>query len=175
MFYACSSLTSFSGDLTNLTNGSYMFYQCTKLPSWTADLPSLTTGPGMFKSCSKLASFSGELPKLKNGDSMFYNCTSLISFNSTLPAMTSATDMFYGCILNEDSILNILNSIPTYTSGTRRLNLGKRTNYQTSDKVAAKLRTSTGGTVSTPIPAATNYRCVDDNGNDKGWTITVLA
>lgn len=106
---------------------------------------------------------------------MFYNCSKLTSFNSTLPALAYGQDMFYGCILDEASVLRILNSIPTYTSGTYKLHLGKRTNYQTSDKVAAKLRTSTGGTVSTPIPAATNYRCVDDDGNDKGWTITVQA
>lgn len=179
MFSGCSKLSSWTVALPNLENGSFMFEKCTGLTSWTVDLPSLTNGTSMFNGCSKLSSFSGDLSNLRGtstlngGYKMFYNCTSLKTFNSPLPKLAYGQDMFYGCILNEDSILNILNSIPTHTSGTHPLHLGKRTNYQTSVKVAAKLRTSTGGTVSTPIPAAANYRCVDDDGNDKGWTITI--
>lgn len=92
---------------------------------------------------------------------MFYNCTNLTSFNSTLPTLDYGQDMFYGCILDEDSVLRILNSIPTFTSGTHKLHLGKGTNYQNSTEIADLLNTTT------PIAAA-NY-------SYKGWTITVQA
>lgn len=70
--------------------------------------------------------------------------------------------MFYGCILDEASVLRVLNSIPTYTSGTHQLHLGKRTNFLDSTEVAALLGTTT------PIAAKTNY-------SYKGWTITVTT
>lgn len=183
MFGDCSSLTSFSGDLLNLTNGENMFFYCSKLTSFSGDLSNLagtsaTSGGGyrMFYGCTNLTTFNSPLPSLAYARDMFYNCTSLTTFNSTLPALADGQDMFSGCILNEGSVIRILDSIPTHTDGKIHfLHLGKRTNYQTSDTVAAKLRTYTGGTVSTPIPAARDYRCVDDDGNDKGWTITVQA
>lgn len=140
-----------------------------------ADLVNLTDGTGLFDGNKNLnIDWEISLPNLTNGDDMFQGCTSLTSFSGDIPSLTNGDNMFYNCILDETSALNILNSIPTHTDGeTHSLHLGKRTNYQTSGTVAAKLRTSTGRTVSTPIPAATNYRCVDDDGNDKGWTITV--
>lgn len=93
---------------------------------------------------------------------MFYNCSELTSFNSTLPALAYGQDMFYGCNLDEASVLRILNSIPTWTSGTHQLHLGKRTNYLNSTDIAALLGTTT------PIAAKTNYRY-------KGWTITIAT
>ena len=201
MFYYCANLTSWTAELPNLTNGSFMFswctnltsfdatlpkledgnsmfYYCRKLTSWTVDLPYLTNSIDMFYGCSGLTTWTADLPNLENANYMFSSCDKLTSFNAGtegLKSLTSGSNMFKNCILDEASVLHILNTIPTYTSGTHQLHLGKYANYQTSDKVAAKLRTSTGGTVSTPIPAATNYRCVDDDGNDKGWTITVQA
>ena len=168
MFYQCSGLTSFSSELPNLTSGIYMFYKCTGLTSFSADLSNLTNGAQMFNGCSVLTSFSGDLSKLKGTSSsdggyrMFYNCSKLTSFNSTLPALAYGQDMFYGCILDEASVLRILNSIPTYTSGTPKLHLGKRTNYLNSTDIAALLGTTT------PIAASTSY-------SYKGWIITITT
>lgn len=93
---------------------------------------------------------------------MFRSCSNLTSFNSTLPALAYGQDMFYGCNLDEASVLRILNSIPTWTSGTHQLHLGKRTNYLNSTDIAALLGTTT------PIAAKTNY-------SYKGWTITITT
>lgn len=181
-----------------IIHGSFMFYNCQKLTSWSVDLPEMLYANNMFSTCSALTSFSGDLPKLKSGISMFYNCGfmkswtvdlpeltngrdmfnlcyTLTSFSTDLPSLTDGYRMFQSCKLDATSVLRILDSIPTHSSGTHELHLGKYTNYQTSDAVAAKLRTAGGGTVTTPIPAATDYRCVDDNGNDKGWTITITT
>lgn len=46
-----ASLTSFTGSLPKLTDGSSMFYNCMDLTTFTSDLPSLTDGSGMFEYC----------------------------------------------------------------------------------------------------------------------------
>lgn len=94
---------------------------------------------------------------------MFDNCTNLTSFKAGTEGLKSLSDgssMFSYCKLDKTSVLHILNTIPTYTSGTYRLHLGKRTNYQDSTDIATLLGTTV------PIAASTSY-------NYKGWTITV--
>lgn len=93
---------------------------------------------------------------------MFMNCPKLASCTTDLPKLTTGSSMFYGCNLDAESVLCILNSIPTYASGAHALHLGRRTNYLNSTEIAALLGTTT------PIAAATNY-------SYKGWTITVQS
>ena len=47
----CSTLTSFCGDLSSVTDGSGMFENCTNLTSFCGDLSSLTVGARMFYNC----------------------------------------------------------------------------------------------------------------------------
>lgn len=168
MFFDCVKLTSWNVELPNLTNGDHMFYGCNRFTSWTVDLPSLTDGAQMFGYCGGMTSFAGDLSELagtssiNGGYKMFTGCPKLTSFNSALPKLVHGADMFRDCILDEASVLRILNSIPTHTSETHKLHLGKRTNYMNSTDIADLLGTTT------PIAAATNY-------SYKGWTITVLA
>ena len=51
MFGGCLALTSFSSDLSSLTDGSMMFYSCFNLTSFSSDLSSLTDGSMMFTDC----------------------------------------------------------------------------------------------------------------------------
>ena len=74
MFGVCDNLTTFTSDLSSLTNGSKMFYYCENLTTFTSDLSSLTDGQGMFMECSNLTSFSSDLPSLTSGDNMFSGC-----------------------------------------------------------------------------------------------------
>lgn len=149
-------------DAATATNGANMFYYCTSLTSWNVALPNLTDGSGMFYCCTSLTSWNANLPNLTNGSYMFYRCSQLTSFSVALPNLTSGSNMFNGCNLDEASVLRILNSIPTWTSGTHQLHLGKRTNYLNSTDIAALLGTTT------PIAAKTNY-------SYKGWTITITT
>lgn len=75
MFYYCTSLASFSGNLSSLTDGSYMFYYCTSLASFSGDLSSLTDGTLMFGGCKGLTKFTSDLSSLTNGLSMFRLCS----------------------------------------------------------------------------------------------------
>ena len=158
VFYKNGKLKSWDVDLPELANGSYMFDDGV-LTSFNAALPKLTDGTNMFHHGFFLTSFNSNLPELTNGTNMFYDGVLLTSFNAALPKLTNGTSMFRNCALDEDSILRILNSIPTYTGGSHSLNLGKRTNYLNSAEVAELLGEDT------PI-AAKQYTF-------KGWTLIV--
>ena len=172
MFYQCTALTSFDSDLSSLTNGSNMFYQCTALTSFDSDLSSLTNGYYMFCDCTNLTSFNSDLSSLYEANRMFYQCTALTSFNSDLSSLTIGDNMFYQCtaltsftsdlsslsggsgmfsktILDKESALRVLNTIPTHTS-TRYLAIGIHIDYQADEEVLAAI-------------AAAKYR---------GWTVT---
>lgn len=155
-----TGLTSFSGNLPELTNANSMFFSCANLTSFSSNLPELTDGGSMFSRCIKLISFSSGLPKLSIGNGMFMMCTGLTSFSSDLPNLSTADNMFFYCKLDETSVLRVLNTIPTYTSGAHNLHLGKSTNYINSTAIATLLNTTT------PIAASTSY-------SYKGWTITI--
>ena len=51
MFEHCSNLTTFTSDLSSLTNGIWMFHGCSNLTTFTSDLSSLTNGNSMFRGC----------------------------------------------------------------------------------------------------------------------------
>ena len=73
MFYQCSNLTSFNGDLSSLTDGLNMFMGCNNLTSFNGDLSSLTGGENMFYPC-KLDAASVErilttIPEYTDGSS----------------------------------------------------------------------------------------------------------
>ena len=103
MFYYCTSLDDFRGDLSSLTDGSYMFYYCTSLGSFSGDLSSLTDGTLMFDRCKGLTKFTSDLSSLTNGTSMFRLCS-----------------------LDEDSFKNIATTIKDVSgdSESHQINLG---------------------------------------------------
>lgn len=97
MFAECTSLTTFSSDLSDLMESNYMFWGCTSLKSFTSGLKSLKSGGAMFFGCTSLSSFSGDLGSLTNGWKMFYGCTSLTTFSSNLSNLTKGSLMFHRC------------------------------------------------------------------------------
>ena len=103
MFYVCTALTSFNADLSSLTNGSYMFRGCSNFTSFNSDLSSLKNGNWMFDWCTTLTSFTGKLSSLTDGYSMFANCRNLSSFSSDLSSLTNGEKMFYDAKLTSFS------------------------------------------------------------------------
>lgn len=106
-------------NLSRLTDGSMMFegmllpddYPPGSTETWTIKLPSLVYAPRMFYSCP-LEQFISDLPSLKEASDMFAY-TSLERFSGSLPNLMHACDMFSNCKLDAQSVLHILNSIPT--------------------------------------------------------------
>ena len=90
-----SNLTSFTSDLSSLTNGDAMFYN-SNLTTFTSDLSSLTNGDAMFSNCENLTTFDSNLSSLVDGYNMFSR-TKLTSFSSNLSSLTKGSSMFAYC------------------------------------------------------------------------------
>lgn len=101
--FCYSNLTSFDGNLDNLTEAWNMFRNCKDLTSFNVKLPNLTNGWAMFCDSAVAESFPGsgifslEMPSLKWGLSMFFGCTGITTFTSDLSNLISAQRMFQGC------------------------------------------------------------------------------
>lgn len=79
------------------------------------NMPELVDGDFLYKNCHQLEIFTSDTPALETGVQMFYN-TSLFSFNGILSSLTDGRQMFWGCKLDEDSVLNIVDSINDLSS-----------------------------------------------------------
>jgi hypothetical protein len=80
MFADCFNLESFCGDLSAVTDGSYMFNSCNALTSLCGDLSSLTNGVAMFDYCKldaeSLECIADTLPTVTTGAiDIGYNCS----------------------------------------------------------------------------------------------------
>lgn len=141
-----SGITTFSGDLTELSMGNFMFsnssidtfivsnldnlvgadsmFTNTSISHWNIDLPLLESGYRMFKTDTKetgIKEFSGALSSLRNGAEMFSG-SGLQKFTSNLPKLSVAYDMFSGCSLDAESLMYILESISSTTDITIGIN-----------------------------------------------------
>lgn len=103
------------------------------------------------KGNSKLNTVYGYLPLVNNGYAAFRGNDKLSIFEIDLPSLSSGSDMFGWCVLNKESALRILNSIPAYTSGSHPLTIGIHIDHQTDEEVLAAIA----------------------NAEAKGWTLTV--
>lgn len=75
------------------------------------NMPELVNGDFLFKGCDNLKIFVSDTPSLTTARQMFYNCVNLETFCGVLSLLEDGTDMFVGCKLDEESILNIVDSI----------------------------------------------------------------
>lgn len=91
------------------------------------------------------------LQNCTNATRMFSNCT-LLGFYSPLPKLTTATGMFNKCLLDKESVLSILDELPTWTDGAAHaITLGIHIDHQNDADIDAA------------ITAA----------EEKGWTVSV--
>lgn len=97
MFYNCSALTTFTSDLSSLTNGWGMFRGCVNLTSFESDLRNLVCGNDMF-SYSGIQSFDYDVPRLESANHMFSNCGNITSFRGDTSNVKDSYGMFAGCI-----------------------------------------------------------------------------
>lgn len=149
LFHFCTSLSSFSSALPQLVSSENMFSYCTSLSSFGSALPQLKTATAMFFKCSRLSRFSVALPELTSARQMFHD-SSLSSFSSALSQLSDGTYMFTNCKLDKASALNVLNTIPAYTTGSHNLSLGMAAALNGDADITAALTAA----------------------QDKGWTVT---
>lgn len=86
------------------------------------NMPELVNGDYRYKNHKELTTVICDMPSLKSGYQMFMG-TSLVGFCGDLSSLEDGRDMFRGCNLEENSIINIIDSIPYYISGEHILTI----------------------------------------------------
>jgi len=105
-----------------LIGGNNMFRNIKEVTTILGDFANLTNGSGMFWGCNNATRHACSLPKLTNGNNMFDHNDMMTSWDGTLPSLMTGTSMFDFCYnLRAESIINIIASLPTYTSGTHAI------------------------------------------------------
>ena len=129
MFYHCSKITSL--DLShfntrNVTNMNSMFCDCENLTSLNIsnwDTSKVTNMDSMFSNCRNLASLdisNWNTSNVTSMNTMFYYCLSLetiISDGLQLPDINLSNIGLDSSPLTVDSIVGLLNALPTTTNG----------------------------------------------------------
>lgn len=131
--------------------GDYPNGRPTPIKVFNADMPIATNIAGMFMRCLNLEAIKGQFTKVTHTAEMCWGCQKLSVVEAEFPALYWAGSMFSQCQLNKESILRVLNSIPSYTSGTHPLTIGIHTDLQTDEEVTTAIA----------------------NAEAKGWTLTV--
>lgn len=152
LFENCSALKSFYVSIPNAKN-CVAFMVGTKIEEVTPDdlyAPQVTAFD-FFASNSALKRVSFDFSNATILQYAFQNCSNFESFASDLPELSDGAMAFALCKLNKESALRILNSIPTWTSGTHKLTIGIHIDYQNDEEVLTAIA----------------------NAEAKGWTVTV--
>lgn len=100
----------------------------------------------LFSGCETLEYFCADLINLTNGDGMFNGCTSLATFCGNLGSLESGVDMFSGCILDIDSAVYIVDSLPDYEDGAHSITIGLSEDVASAEELAS-LAESTSWTI----------------------------
>jgi hypothetical protein len=82
---------------------------------------------------------SGRLDTLVDGSNLQHNKTALTSWEIGLPALSQGVNMFANCRLDKNSVIALVDSLPTYESGLHVLGLGIQNEYETDAEVLAAI------------------------------------
>lgn len=160
--FADCSLTSFNGKLSNVQNLNRAFSNNTDLTSFETDsLRKLESAEGAFYN-TKLEKWIYDISSLRDGDNMFYGNATLTSFTSSLSSLEKGDKMFYGCKLDEQSLMNIVDSLPKHDDGEEhKITIGINCNNNQSEKdaFAAQAEYDDWNTLNSVLVS-------------KGWTVT---
>lgn len=158
MFKNCTNFTKFNGSIPKVTNAQQMFYK-TNIDKTEYDFPSVTQGNYLFSNLIKiekssvvfpkltngfemfgmdyrLTTFDGQFPVMTNGEAVFRYNYNFSNFEADLPVLSNGNNIFADCMLNKESVIRIINSIPQYSSGTHTLTLGIQKDLENDADVA---------------------------------------
>lgn len=99
----------------------------------TYNLPELENGDYRYKN-KELTKVISDMPRLKSAKQMFFGCP-LKSFAGNLSSLEEATNMFRHSILDEDSIINIVDGIKNMSEDGARIDIGFNSTAVTMDKL----------------------------------------
>lgn len=163
------------GNATNINNTFMKNTQGSNATKFESALPKVTTANNAF---NYLALTETKYPVDVNGNCIWDSLLPQHVIDGvpqykylTLPKLTSGDLMFNGARLNKESIISILNSLPTYTSGTHKFTIGCHVDHKYDPEVNIAIK-KCQNSFTTPIEekGATLPEEVTEN---KGWTLTV--
>lgn len=101
--------------------------------TWTYNMPSLKSAVDMFSSHEDidgnitypaLTTFKSDLSSLQDGTGMFKDCTKLQHFDAPLSSLENGEDMFTNCVLNAESLLRIVETLPYSDTYMKTITIG---------------------------------------------------
>lgn len=118
-FLTCTNLESAVVIVSKSTGlQQNLFGSCSKLLSVTLTAPKVSDAQYLVYNCPVLSAFSGDLSALKSARYCWRQTPSLVEFNVTWSLISNLFDAFRNSGLGASEINKILQSLPSYTSGS---------------------------------------------------------
>lgn len=114
-------------------------------------IPKATDIQSAFQLSDTLEVVEGDFSSVTRGFVAFARSPKIREVMGEFPKLSYGSQMFDSCQLDKPSILRVLNSIPSYTSGSHPLTIGIHVDHKTDPDVQAAI----------------------ENAKNKGWTLTV--
>jgi hypothetical protein len=160
-FNASCPATKIYLDAPKLTSANYLFNGGNAKKIYI-NAPSLTNWAYGLMHNYAVEEIEGNLPNLHNANLTWYFSRNykLRSVKIDFPKLGYAHNFLTGAILDKESALRILNSIPSYTSGSHQLTLGIHIDHQNDEEVLAAI--ALADIAQTPVAEG-----------GKGWTLEI--
>ena len=136
--------------LPKISNAWHLFTD-SPIVRWDMDLPQATNIQNLIAWGNKLVFFRGNFPKATSTQYLCERQYNLQEAYATFPASTSLPKAFRDCKLNKKSVVMIIDSLQSFTSGSHDLGIGIHIDNQNDEEVLAAIA----------------------NAEAKGWTLTV--
>lgn len=174
LFKGNSNLKKINIELPKVTNAYEMFGNCPNLIEWGINelpkvtnvdyflkaplkkfkckFPALTKFYGSIMNCISLERSEIDAPNLLDGAALHRGCSKLKHFRCTLDNLVNGNNMLDGCILDKESTLHVLTTIPMWNDGvSHNLTIGIHIDNQNDEDVITAI----------------------SNAEENGWTLTV--
>jgi hypothetical protein len=163
------------GNATNINNAFMKNTQGSNATKFESALPKVTTANNAF---NYLSLNETKYPVDVNGNCIWDSLLPQHVIDGvpqykylTLPKLSSGDLMFSIARLNKESIISILNSLPTYTSGTHKFTIGCHVDHKYDPEVNIAIK-KCQNSFTTPIEEK-GAILPEEVTENKGWTLTV--
>lgn len=153
-----------------LTNASACFQGSNGMTEFVGDLSSLKYANSFFNSCNKLKNIDINLPNLEDG-ALFFHMIPLETINLQTPKLSNGQSMFSRSLLDKNSTLTFVNSLPQHLSGSHPLTIGIHIDHRYDPEVNVALKKLQNSYI-TPIEEL-GASLPEEITIDKGWTIDI--
>ena len=153
-----------------LINAGSCFQGSNGMTEFVGDLSSLKNAESFFNSCYNLKNIDINLPNLEHGK-YFFHMIPLEKINLQTPKLSNGQSMFGRALLDKNSTLTFVNSLPQHLSGSHPLTIGIHIDHKYDPEVNVALKKLQNSYI-TPIEEF-GASLPEEITIDKGWTIEI--